>query len=129
MAALNAMKPVWWMVGISLGSWLMAAPWFEPRAGTAMLLGTLGPLTMAVGSWVLTERTHRRNPQRVTAVMMTGFGVKMVFVGVYLVAMLKGLSIQPAPFVISFTTSFVVLYAIEAWYLKRLFAGGLEASR
>jgi hypothetical protein len=128
-AAVTAMAPVWRMVGISVGSWLLTAPWFEPAIIVALLTGMLGPLAMAVGTWLMTERTYRRNPERVTAVMIAGFGVKVMFVALYLVLMLRGFRVQPTAFVTSFTTYFIVLYAIEALYLKRLFAGGLEVSR
>jgi hypothetical protein len=123
------MAPVWWMVGISVGSWLLAAPWFESGIVVALLTGMLGPLAMAVGTWLMTERTYRRNPEHVTTVMMTGFGVKVIFVALYLALMLRGFRIHPTAFVASFTTYFIVLYSIEAFYLKRLFAGGLEVPR
>lgn len=123
------MAPVWRMVGISVGSWLLTAPWFDLGIVVALLAGMLGPLAMAVGTWLMTERTYRRNPERVTSVMMAGFGVKVMFVALYLVLMLRGFRVQPTAFVASFTTYFIVLYAVEALYLKRLFAGGLEVSR
>lgn len=116
------------MAGTSLGSWLVIAIWLEPPTDVATLLGMLGPLTMAGGTWLLTERTYRRNPDRVTAMMMVGFGAKMVFVGVYLTVMLRVLAVEPVPFVASFTSYFILLYAIEALYLKRLFAGGFDAT-
>ena len=123
------MKPVWWMAGTSFGTWLLLALSLERAAGEAMLFGMLGPLAMAVGSWLLTERTYRRNPDRVTAVMMAAFGAKMLFVGVYLVIVLRVLGARPVPFVASFAGYFIALYLIEALYLKRLFAGAFGGSR
>jgi hypothetical protein len=111
------------MAGTSLGSWLLLALSLERGAGEAMLFGMLGPLAMAVGTWLLTERTYRRNPDRVTALMMAAFVAKMLFVGVYLGVMLRVLHVQPVPFVASFASYFIALYVIEALYLKRLFAG------
>lgn len=129
MAALNTMTPVWWMTGTSVGSWLLVALALEPAAGDAALFGMLGPLAMAVSSWLLTERTYRRHPDRVTALMMAAFGVKMLFVGLYLVIMLRVLGVQRMPFVASFASYFIALYVVEALYLKRLFAGALGGAR
>ena len=39
-------------------------------------------------------RTHAAAPERLTAVMMTGFAVKLVFFGVYVAVMLRVLALQ-----------------------------------
>ena len=44
-------------------------------------------------------------------------------IGSYVVIVLRGLSIRPIPFVVSFTAYFIGLYLVEALYLKRLFQG------
>lgn len=130
MAALKKMpmptrgRPLWWMAGTSLGSFLMVGLWFERQAAAPVFFGMLGPLVMAVATWVLTERMFRRNPGGVTALMVAAFGAKMVFVALYLVVMLRLVGVEAMPFVASFTSYFVLLYAIEALYLKRLFESG-----
>jgi hypothetical protein len=95
---------------------------------TEVLLGLLGPLVVAGGSWVLVERTYRQNPGRVTTVMVAAFAGKMVFFGVYVVVALAVLSLRPVPFVLSFTGCFIGSHVIEALFLRRLFAGGPHAS-
>ena len=117
------------MAGTSVGSWLPLALSVERAAGEAMLFGMLGPLALAIGTWLLTERTYRRNPDRVTALMMAAFGAKMLFVGVYLAVMLRVLDLEPVPFAASFASYFVAMYVIEALSLKRLFAGAPGGSR
>ena len=130
MAALKEMplptrgRPVWWMAGTSLGSFLVVALWFERQTAATVFFGMLGPLVMAIATWVLTEHTFRRNPGGVTALMVAAFGAKMVFVALYLVVMLRLVGVESMPFVASFTSYFVLLYVIEALYLKRLFEGG-----
>jgi hypothetical protein len=105
------------------------APWLATlaivgmRTGVAVLLGMLGPLVVAVGTWVLTERTYKRDPGRVTALMVGAFGGKMVFFGAYVAVMLRLFAVRPVPFVASFTSYFIALYLIEALYLRRLFLG------
>jgi hypothetical protein len=115
------MKPVALMTAVSAGSWLAAVALFGVQNSFDVFLGMIAPLAMAVASWVAVERTYQRNPQGVTGVMIAGFLGKVVFFGAYVVIALKGLSVQPLPFVISFTSYFIGLYVIEAIYLQRLF--------
>jgi hypothetical protein len=121
--------PVWWMVGFSGLSWLVAAALLDTQARIAVFFGMLGPLAMVSGSWVLMERAYRRSPQRLTAVMVAAFAGKLVFFGAYVAVMLRVLSLRPRPFVSSFTGYFIALYLIEALYLRRLFAGAPRATR
>ena len=123
------MTPVWWMVGLSGLSWLVAAALLDAHARIEVLYGMLGPLAMVSGSWVLMERAYRRNPQRLTAVMVAAFAGKLVFFGAYVAVMLRVLSVRPRTFVASFTGYFIALYLIEALYLRRLIAGGPRATR
>lgn len=116
------MKPVAWMVGVSLGSWLAAAALLDASAGTAAFLGMLGPLAVAIASWLLAERTYRSNPEGLTGLMMASFAGKIVFFGAYVTVMIKGLSQPVVPFVVSLTVSFITLHVIEALALRRLFA-------
>jgi hypothetical protein len=69
---------------------------------------------------VILERTHATAPERLTNVMIAAFGVKMVFFGAYVAVMLKGLSLAPLPFVLSFASYYVTLHMIEAGMLKRM---------
>lgn len=115
------MTPLVWMVGVSVGSWLLvtaAMRTVNPEAA----LGMLGPLTSACATWVVTARVHRAAPERVTRVMVAGLAVKMVFFGVFVAAMLRGLGLRPPVFVLSFTGYFIALHAMEAFFLRRLFA-------
>jgi hypothetical protein len=86
----------------------------------AVVFGALGPLLVAWGSWKLAERTWRREPHRLTGVMIAAFAGKLVFFGVYVAVMLSVLSLRPVPFVASFTTSFIALHLAEALALRRL---------
>jgi CHASE2 domain-containing sensor protein len=87
----------------------------------AVMLGIVGPLLVAAASWIAAERTWRREPGRLTAVMVTAFAIKLVFFGSYVAFMLSVLSLRPVPFVASFMTSFIALHLAEAFALKRLF--------
>jgi hypothetical protein len=115
------MKPAAWMVGASLGTWLAAAAVVDRRTAVEVFFGMLGPLAMAVASWLMTERVFRRDPERLTGVMTLAFGGKMVFFGAYVAVMLGVLALRRIPFVVSFMSYFIGLHAIEALYLRRLF--------
>jgi hypothetical protein len=117
------MTPVWLMIGASVGSCVAVTALLGGQTGFAVMLGMLAPLAVTVGTWVAIERAHRRNPADVTGLMMAAFAGKMVFFGAYVVVVLRGLSVRPEPFVISFTAYFIGLYLVEALYLRRLFAG------
>lgn len=119
-----AARPLAAMVLAGLaGSALLTALSRGEGAG-AIALGMLGPLTAAAGTWVLVQRTHRREPARVPRVMIALFAAKLVLVGGYVAAALTLLPAGTVPFVVSFVSHYVLLHAIEALYLRRLFAGG-----
>jgi len=115
--------PTTLMLAVSLASWLAAVALSGPGVGLDVLLGMLGPLAAATGSWILVERTHRRSPEAVTGVLIASFATKMLFFGAYVAVMLRIVAVRPIPFVASFTASFIALYSIEALALHRLFAG------
>jgi hypothetical protein len=123
------MKPLLSMVGAGLLVWLVATTLLGMQAATAAALGTIGPLVAACGSWMVIERTMKREPTQVTPMMMKLFAAKMLFFGLYLVLAVVRLGMPPVPFMVSFTMAFVTLYLMEAVYLQRLFANGLRASR
>jgi hypothetical protein len=115
------------MAGLSVGSWL-AATAVRADANPEALLGMAGPLVAACASWVAVERMQAAAPERVMSVMLTAFMAKMVFFGVYVVGMLRGLELRRTPFVVSFTVYFIALYAMEALFLKRLFESDRQRS-
>jgi len=117
--------PAAWMAALSLAGWgiASAAAPVNPEA----FFGMLGPLVSAIATWIVMFRTYTKAPERLTGVMMVGFGVKMVFFGAYLVAMLRGLGLRPVAFVVSFAGFFIALHMIEALFLKRLFVAGSHA--
>jgi hypothetical protein len=117
------MKAAAWMIIGSLGSATAALMMVGRQLGPEVLSGMLAPLAAACLSWVLIERTYLRDPERLTALMMSAFGGKMVFFGAYVAAMLKLVGLRPVPFVASFTGYFIGLYLIEALLMRRMFAG------
>lgn len=112
--------PLFWMAGTCAAAMLVVVV-VAPELNPEVLLGTLGPLVSAMATWIVVARAVAV-PERVTGVMVTGLAVKMVFFGVYVAGMLKGAGLRPVPFVLSFAASFIALHAMEAGFLRRLFA-------
>ncbi len=123
------MRPIAWMVTTSVTSWLAAAVVVERRTSVEVLWGMLGPLAVAIGTWLAVERAKRQKRESLIPLMVAAFAGKMVFFGAYVAVMLRVLRLRPAPFVISFTGFFIILYLMEALYLRRLFSGRMHASQ
>ena len=116
------MKAAGWMTAAAVGSAAVAVAISGRQVAAEVLLGMLAPLVAATVSWVTTERTFARTPERLTGVMIGAFGAKMLFFGAYVAVMLKVVGLRPVPFVVSFTSFFVALYLVEALLMRRLFA-------
>ena len=114
------MRPIAWMAGASVVSWLVVSAIGGDRVHPEALFGMLGPLASACVAWIAMVLAHRTAPERLTAVMIAGFAVKLVFFGIYVVVMLRVLALRPAPFVTAFTSYFIALYAMQALFLNRL---------
>jgi len=115
------MKAAGWIAAASVVSVAVATAIAGWRHGAEILLGMLAPLVAVGVSWVLTERTWKQDPQRLTGLMMSAFVAKMVFFGAYVAVMLKVVGLRPVPFVASFTSYFIGLYVTEALLMRRLF--------
>ena len=121
------MKQVAWMAGPSCVACAIGLAFVERAAGIALVFGMLGPLALACGSWVMAERTYRQDPRALTGLMVTAFAFKLVFFGGYVAVMLRVVQLRPVPFAVSFSSYFIALHFVEAFYLQRLFAGGPRA--
>jgi hypothetical protein len=116
-------KPIAWMAAAGALSWLIVAAAGGARVNPEAFYGMIAPLASALATWIAVHRAYAAAPGALTAVMITGFALKMVFYGLYVALMLKVMALRPIPFVVSFTSYFIALYAMEAWFLRRLTAG------
>jgi hypothetical protein len=123
------MTPIVWMVGLSLISWAVITLASAEPVNPELAWGMAGPLVSAVITWFAVARAHRTAPERVTGVLMAGFGAKIVFFGLYLAFMVRVMDLRLVPFAVAFVGYVIALYALEALFLKRLFAGGLPSER
>jgi hypothetical protein len=114
------MRPLAWMGAAGAGAWLLVTAATAGRANPEAFLGMLGPLAVAGATWIVTERTWRRAPGRLTRVAVAGFALRMALFAVFIVAMVRAFTSRPAEFVIGFASCFVAVYAVEAVFLRRL---------
>jgi len=113
-----------WVAAGAAGSAAAAVAVAGARYAAEIVLGMCGPLAETIASWVIAEHVYRHRPERLTAVMLTAFAGKLVFFGAYVAVALIGLSLQPVPFVASFTAYFIALHLVEALAFRRLFDAG-----
>jgi hypothetical protein len=114
------MTAIAWMAGASVASWLAVSALGDDRVNPEALWGMLGPLVSACVAWISMVRAHRSAPERLTAVMMVGFALKLLFFGVYVAVMVRVVGLRLVPFVTVFTGYFIALYAMQALFLRRL---------
>ncbi len=113
------------MVGLaavlSITSSVVVATIIVPAVATEVILGMTGPLVVAVGSFVLMDRTFRRDPEGLTRLLVRAFACKLVAFGAYVVLAITVFALDAIAFVASFTVYFVALHLAEAVHLQRLF--------
>jgi len=116
------MKAATWIAAVAVGSAAAVVAIAGRSTAAEVMLGMLAPMAAVTVSWVLTERIYRRDPARLTGVMIAAFAAKMVFFGAYVALMIDVIRLRPTPFAVSFTIYFIGLYATEALLMRRLFA-------
>ena len=120
------MTPIAWMIGLSLAGWAVLTVAAAEPVNPELFWGMIGPLASAVMTWFFVARAYRMAPERVTGVLMSGFAAKIVFFGLYLALMIRVMELRVVPFAVAFVGYVIALYALEALFLKRLFAGSMH---
>jgi hypothetical protein len=118
------MTPIWWMAAAGVVCWMAVVAVGGVQSVVEASLGLAAPLAAASVTWVLVERVYKASAARLTPLMIGAFFVKLLFFGVYVAFVLKGLSRRPLPFVASFASCFIAVHLVEALCLQRLFSGG-----
>jgi len=99
----------------------MVATAAVPGVAAELLLGMAAPLVVGVATMVVVERVYRRDPGKLTQLMIKAFGVKMVLFGAYVAAVILLTTLNSTPFILSFCAYFIGLHLTEAWMLRSLF--------
>ena len=122
------MTPAVWMITASVTSALVAVL-VVPAAAAEIVLGMAAPLLAVVATGILAERTFLADPALLLPVMLKALIAKVVFFTTWLIAMLKGLELQPGPFATSFVIAFIALYAVQAARFERLSSRAWRGAR
>ncbi len=115
------------MVAASAAVWALVTALLGDRVNPEAAWGIAGPLTGAALSWVAYVRAHEAAPERLTRVMITAFALKLIFFSVFVTVAIRLVDLKPAPFVVSFTSAFIALHAMEAFSLRRLVMGAMRS--
>ena len=97
-----------------------------PDIAIEIVVGMAAPLVIAVATMMAVERVYRRNPGQLTPLMIKAFGAKMVLFGGYVGAVVTLTSLNPIPFVVSFSVYFIGLHMTEAWLLRSFFSEAIS---
>jgi hypothetical protein len=116
-----------WVIAASVLSWLALLLVSGGAFVAEFTAGMAGPLVVSTVNWALVSRTFRANPAHVQSVMIRGLIAKLVLFCAYVVIMIRGVGLRPAPFALSFVGYFVVLYATQAVFMRRLFLSGSQS--
>jgi len=111
------------MVAVGLTGWAALAALGGAAVNPEATFGLAAPLVSVVCSWLVTARIHAVDPARVTGAMVVALGAKAILFAAYVVVMVRGIGVRPVPFALSFAGFFIALYAMEAYFLRQLFAG------
>ena len=85
-----------------------------------IFLGMIAPLIVSTISIQISKNVFKKSPQKLTASLTKSFFMKMVFFAVYFIIILSFYAFEPIPFVVSFTSFFILFYFIEAVFLQKL---------
>ena len=121
------MKPVAWMVAASGAAWILVTALLGDRANPEAAWGIAGPLVSAIVSWMAYVWANKATAERLTRVMITAFALKLIFFSVYVAVAMRVLDLRAVPFVMSFTSAFIALHAMEAFSLRRLVMGPMRS--
>ena len=119
-----AAQPVAWMAATGLACGLLLRVFTGPGSTWPVVLGTVGPLAAAMGTWLVVARVFVRAPAQVPGVMIKLFGAKLLLFAAYIATVVLLLLDETTAFVVSFTCQYILLHAVQAVYLRRLLAGG-----
>ena len=67
---LASMTPLWWMIGGSIGAWLIVTVAAPVPVNPELLWGMFGPLVSAVATWIVVARAQRLSPERVIGTLV-----------------------------------------------------------
>ena len=108
------------MILIGLGlTGLLSGTLFSAYS-SEIFLGMLAPLLLSILSILWNENSFKKDSQKLTNTLIKSFMVRAVFFAVYLILIFTYYDFEQIPFIISFTSFFMIFYVVEALFLQKL---------
>jgi len=114
------MKFILYMILIGLGISGLAGGTIYNNYISEIFLGMAAPLLLSIVSIMWSESSFKKSPQHLTNTLIKSFIVRAIFLALYFILIFTFYNFEPIPFIISFTSFFIIFYVIEALYLQKL---------
>ena len=114
------MKYIISIILLGLGIAGLVSGLFFDKYINEIFIGMIAPLVVSIISITINKNVFEKSPEKLTASLTKSFFMKMVLYAAYFVVILSFYTFEPTPFVISFTSFFILFYIIEAVFLQKL---------
>ena len=102
---------------VCVGTWGLLSAGF-PDYGKEIFLGMFLPWIISLISISKTHSVYNIDPDKLIKQRTTAMLMKMLYYGLLLIIIFTFISFNPLPFIISFTSYFLMLHLTEAYVLK-----------
>lgn len=93
---------------------------FVSSYSNEIFLGMIAPLLLSIVSILWYETSVKKSPQQLTNTLIKTFIARAVFFALYFILIFTYYDFEQIPFIISFTSFFMIFYVIEALFLQKL---------
>ena len=102
---------------VCIGTWGLLSASFQ-EYGKEIFLGMFLPWIISLISISKTHSVYNIDPDKLIKQRTTAMLMKMLYYGLLLIIIFTFISFNPLPFIISFTSYFLMLHLTEAYVLK-----------
>ena len=114
---MSAIKFIGVMVFFCSGFWGILG-WIDNRYILEYFFGICPSLCIGILTVYIAEKFQSKVPESLTGFFIKSFFVKMVFYGAYIIILFNFYTFSHVPFILSFTSCFVMLHISEAFFFK-----------
>ena len=111
------MRLIIYITMICFGTWGLLSSFF-PVMSREIFLGMIFPWIIFLFSVSLTNFFHNKGSLNLTKYFSFAMITKMILYGIIIITIFSFKSFNPIPFIISFTSYFLMLHLTEAYVLK-----------
>ena len=108
------------MILVGLGLAGLIGGTFYSNYFSEIFLGMVAPLLLSIVSILWSESSFKKSPQILTNTLIKTFIARAIFFALYFILIFTYYDFEQIPFIISFTSFFMIFYVIEALFLQKL---------